>query len=192
MNKPVCLVDMDKTIADLNPRMIERLNQYFDLNLEQSRVYEYFGDHQILTSLITRKQQEEVFSRDSFFLSLDPIEGSQVALKRLSYNFDTYIVTAPWMSAGQPYMDKYNWLREYFPKLANKMIPTPYKHLVYGDILIDDNNTFCKNWKTFWTLKKKKVITASLEYPWTDKEIVDIIASDWKTLAWKIERHFGL
>ena len=187
MNKPVGIIDMDMTIADTNTRMIERLNQYFDLELKQSKVFDYFGDHEILTSLVTQKQQEEVFSRDSFFLSLDPIDGAQVALERLGYNFDIYIVTAPWMSAKRPYMDKYEWLEKHFPQLANKIIPTAHKQMIYGDFMVDDHIPFCKKWKKHHPYG----IVVSLEYPWTNRNVVDIVAPNWNILARKIERKFG-
>jgi 5'(3')-deoxyribonucleotidase len=192
MNRAVLLCDMDLTIADTYSKLIERLNEYYDLGLEQSKAFEYFGDHSPPAPPITRKQVEEVFSRDSFFLSLEPIDDSQKALKRLSRNFDIYIVTAPWMSAQHPYMDKYKWLKKYFPEFANKMIPTCHKQVIFGDILIDDHTTFCLDWKVFWRTRGGCPIVASLEYPWTDKEIVDITALNWNDLTLKIEKHFDI
>ncbi len=50
--------------------------------------------------------------------------------------------------------------------------------MIQGDILVDDHMPFCKIWKE----KNSRGTVASLEYPWTDRTIVDITEKTWSEL----------
>lgn len=189
--KPICLLDQDLTIADTYTPLIRELNRRWGLNLDPDwKKHSYFGDHQILEPSIERVMLDEVFSTNDFFLHLPVLPGAITAVKRLRKNFDVYVLTRPWDQAEHPYMDKKNWLRKYFPELADKIIPTACKHLVYGDVLVDDHMLFLKSWSSFWRAQRKKVKTASLLYPWTDAKTVDIVGENWTHLVNKIEDTF--
>ena len=196
-NKPVCLVDMDCTIADLYPELIRRCNKRFSLNLDTKNWRQYFGDHEIKTPFLTRSMVDTVFSSGSFFYDLKPIPGSQKALTKLSRHFDIYIVTNPYLQADRPFLDKYEWLQEYFSRFANKMIATKHKYLIRGDILVDDHMPFCKKWKdnSFDFSQGNpfgQKYVASLQYPWTDSSIVDIMDKTWTGLTRKIMETFNV
>jgi len=182
MNKKVCLIDMDLTIADIYTPLVAHLNAEYSLNLQPSKSISYFGDHKILCPDITRKMIDTIFSKDNFFLNLPVIPGAKSALSRLDKYLDIYIVTSPWIYAKSPFKEKYLWLKKHFPKYASKIVATSQKHLIYGDYLIDDHIPFCKKWKE----KHSKSIVCSLKYNWTDTSIVDITEDKWKDLAFKI------
>ena len=180
--RPILLLDMDQTIADLYPELIRRHNTCYGTNLSPRKYKQYFGDHNILTDIISREHVDKIFASGSFFRDLLPIAGAQAAVSYLEQSFDIYIVSNPFLGANHPYMDKYRWLQEFFPTLANKFIATPCKHVVSGRILVDDHMPFCRKWRKY----NPDGLVASLQYPWTDMSIVDIVASKWSTLAQKI------
>lgn len=186
MSKPVALIDQDCTIADLYPLLVERLNKRYGLQLKIKDYLKYFGDHTITdygNKLgITRNRVDKVFSTGRFFRDLKPISGARQGLKRLAKKYDLYILTRPYQAARYPYKDKYEWLIEYFPELADKIIATGSKYLVRGDLLVDDHMPFVRKWIKYWPKGK----TASLLYPWTDLDLVDIVALKWKSLADKV------
>ena len=187
MNERILMLDMDLTINDIYPPLVEALNEEYKLDLEPNNWKKYWWDHSLITAQITRKMVEDIFSSDEFFLHLPVMRGAKTAIPRLMKKFDVYVLTSPWMSSERPYADKYDWLKRHFPGLENKMIPTSHKWLVYGDILVDDHMPNCYSWKAFWDSKGLETKTASLKYPWTDPNKVDIIGKNWKELADKIE-----
>lgn len=187
MQKPIIQLDLDLTINDIYPALVEELNDRYDLDLKPKKWRQYWSDHKIITPRIEYWMMEEVFSNDEFFLYLPVMRGAKTAIPRLMKKFDIYVLTNPWMKAERPYLDKYDWLKRHFSGLEKKMIPTSHKWLVYGDILVDDHTPNCESWKEWWRSKGLKVQTASLKYPWTDPNKIDIIGKNWKELADKIE-----
>lgn len=187
MSKSIIQCDLDLTLNDIYPALIEEINDRYGLDLEPKKWKQYWRDHQIIDPRIEYRMMEEVFSSEEFFLHIPVMRGAKTAISRLMKKFDVYVLTNPWMSAERPYLDKRDWLKKHFPDLENKMNPTADKWLVYGDILIDDHTPNCKTWKAFWSSKGLKVQTASLEYPWTTADKVDIIGKNWKELVDKIE-----
>ena len=185
---PILQLDMDLTINDIYPPLVEELNNRYGLELEPKKWKgHYFEDHQVIHPSIERWMMDEIFSTNDFFLYLPVLRGAKTAVSRLRKNFDVYVLTSPWMSAERPYLDKYDWLKKHFPGLEKKMIPTAHKWLVYGDVLIDDHIPNCQSWKSWWASKGMNVKTASLKYPWTSENKVDIVGNNWKELADKIE-----
>ncbi|MDX1637507.1 MAG: hypothetical protein R3281_06035, partial [Balneolaceae bacterium] len=76
-----------------------------------------------------------------FFNDLPPVEGAIEAYHKLAKRYDTYILsTAPWNN-DTAWAAKNRWVRNHLPEVAKKrLILTHHKHLVAGDILIDDRN----------------------------------------------------
>jgi 5'-nucleotidase len=77
-----------------------------------------------------------------FFLNLEPILGAVSAVKALieSEEYDVYILTAPSIQKPLCYTEKRVWIEKYFGlDFTNKLIISPNKSLLKGDILIDDN-----------------------------------------------------
>ncbi len=92
---------------------------------------------------VTKKQKkeygEEYDDIPGFFDDLPPVEGAIEAYKKLSRVFDTYILsTAPWNNETA-WAAKNLWVRRHLPEVGNRrLILTHHKHLVKGQILIDD------------------------------------------------------
>lgn len=89
----------------------------------------------------TQKQKygSEYDDIPGYFDELPPIEGAIEAYHRLAKTYDTYILsTAPWNNETA-WAAKNLWVRRHLPELGHKrLILTHHKHLVQGDILIDD------------------------------------------------------
>ena len=80
--------------------------------------------------------------KEGFWLSLPPIKGAVEAVKELRSKdeFDVYILTAPSVRNPHSYMEKRQWIEKYFDyDFCKKLIISPNKALLKGDVLIDDN-----------------------------------------------------
>lgn len=81
-------------------------------------------------------------SQYGFFLNLMPKEGAidAVAAFEASSNYDVYILTAPSLKNPLCYTEKRAWVEKWLGfSMVEKLIISPNKSLLNGDILIDDN-----------------------------------------------------
>lgn len=81
-------------------------------------------------------------SQYGFFANLHPLPGAISAVKALihSEKYDPYILTAPSVLNPLCYTEKRIWIENHFGiEFVDKLIISPNKSLLKGDILIDDN-----------------------------------------------------
>ena len=77
---------------------------------------------------------------EGFFLKLSPIHGAIDSVELLRQNFDVYILTAPSTRNPHCYSEKRIWIEDHFGyEFTKKLIISPNKGLLRGDILIDDH-----------------------------------------------------
>ena len=96
------------------------------------------------TGAFKRKKSERQFpqSKIGFFERLEPIAGGVECVKRLieSEHCDPYILTAPSTRNPQSYAEKRLWIEAFFGyEFTKKLIISPNKGLLMGDVLIDDH-----------------------------------------------------
>ena len=131
-------VDMDEVIADAYYAHIEHYNRDFGakLTLEECHGKEVW-------QCVPEEHQESVrkhAGRDGFFRTLKPIEGSKEVLSELAARYDVYIASAA-MQFPKSLKEKSDWLDEHFPFIEwRKRILCGDKHILKGDILIDDRS----------------------------------------------------
>lgn len=79
-----------------------------------------------------------------FFRKLVPTEGAKEAIHSLIFcdEYDPYILTAPSTINPMCYTEKRLWVEDHLGMfMVNRLIISPDKSLLKGDILIDDNAT---------------------------------------------------
>jgi 5'(3')-deoxyribonucleotidase len=80
-------------------------------------------------------------SQYGFYANLAPITGAIESVERIINleRFDPYILTAPSTKNPFSYTEKRVWIEKYFGiEFTEKLIISPNKGLLKGDILIDD------------------------------------------------------
>ncbi len=131
-------IDMDEVIADAYLAHIEHYNKDFGENLT---VEECYGKE--VWQCVPESRQESVRKharRDGFFRDLRPIEGSREVLGILAERYELYIASAA-MQFPKSLKEKSDWLDEYFPFIPwRNRILCGDKHILKGDILIDDRS----------------------------------------------------
>ena len=91
----------------------------------------YMKDHHI----------KDVDDEPHIFLHPDPIKGSIEAIKRLydSQKYDLHIASSASWRNVLSFTDKRIWIEKHFGSMfKHKFTLTHTKHMLYGDILIDD------------------------------------------------------
>lgn len=131
-------VDMDEVIADAYMAHIDIYNADFGENLT---IEECFGKE--VWQCVPESRQESVrmhAGRDGFFRDLKPIEGSREVLEALSRRYELFIASAA-MQYPKSLKEKSDWLDKFFPFIHWKnRILCGDKHILKGDILIDDRS----------------------------------------------------
>lgn len=131
-------VDMDEVIADTYGAHIEIYNEEFNQQLST----EMCLGHEVW-QMVPVEHQESIRNharRTGFFRDLKPIEDSQSILKEIARKNEVYIASAA-MQFPNSLVEKSDWLDEHFSFIPWKnRILCGNKHILQGDILIDDRS----------------------------------------------------
>ena len=92
-----------------------------------------------LSPALIEKYEGDLDEVPGIFSLMDPLEAAIESYKKLSKNFDTYILsTSPWENPTAA-SDKFAWVKYHLGDYAYKrLILSHHKHLNQGDFLIDD------------------------------------------------------
>lgn len=140
MTKPVLLLDMDGPLADFDGALwnwVQRMQIPMDITslIDVKRQYfmtENMVDHN------DRVKTRYMLDKSSFFRTLPITMGAREGVQDLMVHFDVWVCTKPLDTNPTCRDDKMWWISQYFPELYSKVIMTPKKSLVHGDILLDD------------------------------------------------------
>ena len=131
-------IDMDEVLADTYMAHIEIYNKDFGENLTQE---ECAGTE--VWKMVPEDRQESVWrhaQQEGFFRELRPIADSIEVVKALAEKYDVFIASAA-MQYPNSLREKSDWLDEYFPFIHwRNRILCGDKHILNGDILIDDRS----------------------------------------------------
>jgi len=148
MTRLTILCDADDTIADLSAPWIAQLNKQYNKHVRVEDIPTWD-----ITAAYPDLSSEQIFApiyQKSFWQQLQPIEGSCHYLKKLlDDGHEVFIVTATNYETSDA---KVKRLLELFPFLTgDKIIVAHHKHLINGDVLIDDgvHNLLRGNYEKF-------------------------------------------
>ncbi|MBQ6372351.1 MAG: hypothetical protein IJJ22_04445 [Oscillospiraceae bacterium] len=132
----VILVDMDDVLEQLVEAIVEYNNSHYGTNVRPGDVVEWN-----LAKAFPTLTREMVYSPEydeNFWAAVEPMPGADRVLRRLmDEGHEIYVVTASTYETLKQKMD--DLLFRYFPFLDWKhVIITSNKHMISGDVLIDD------------------------------------------------------
>ena len=132
----IILVDMDDVLECLLEAWLEYNNKKFNKDVKPDDIWEWD-----LSKAYPGHTKEEVYSAEldeGIWKTVKPMPGADEALRKLiADGHDLYIVTATLYETLRAKMDEV--LFRYYPYLNwNQVIITSNKHLIKGDVLVDD------------------------------------------------------
>ena len=95
-----------------------------------------------MDGLLSNPSQRYPQSQLGFFANLEPIPGGIAAALDLLADprFNPYILTAPSKRNPHSYSEKRIWVEKHLGyRYVERLIISPHKNLLMGDVLIDDN-----------------------------------------------------
>ena len=131
-------IDMDEVIADTFKAHIALYNQEYQENLTME---DCLGRE--VWQSVPEDRRQSIYKHTSiagFFPTLAPMPDSKSVLQELCKKYEVYIASAA-MEFPSSLKEKSEWLDEHFPFIHwKKRILCGDKHILKGDILIDDRS----------------------------------------------------
>jgi len=146
--KYVALLDVDGVLADFLSPVIESMNKLIGVNIKSEdvttwRIEDMYKKHDPDAANII----SDIIQQPGFCESLKMFPGADEFVYGLSEKFDVYFVTSPWDSPTWV-TERNIWISSHFgEEHVRKTVYTENKHLVKGDVLIDDRYENCLHWQ---------------------------------------------
>lgn len=176
------LIDLDSITVDLLQPWLNLYNADYDDHLTVEDITSW--DTHLSVKPACGMKIYDYLKRPGFFAGLKPLPGAQAAIANLyAAGHRLYMVTAaPDGSATE----KVHWVSEWLPFLnAKKQTVICFdKHIIDGDVLIDDSPKNLVNWKAAHPDK----FVMGIRYPYnTNTKVAGLLAEGWQDteLAWK-------
>jgi 5'(3')-deoxyribonucleotidase len=86
-----------------------------------------------------------------FAARLDPIGDGPIRIRQLVESGlvqEVVFVTQPWAGSPTWTHDMEAWIEDHFPRLERRVVHTAHKHVVVGDLLLDDSYDHVHAWST--------------------------------------------
>lgn len=136
----IVLIDIDEVIADFEGQLRKVWNKKFPhttLFKNGVRSDFYIGSD---SSYANSEIIGDIIGQPGFFKDLAPIRGAKQAIIDIaSAGNEVFLVSSPGISYPNVASEKIEWVNKYYgQQMLSRIILTPSKHLVRGDILIDD------------------------------------------------------
>lgn len=136
--KKTIAVDMDGVLADIETHFLNVYNQNFGTQL----TYEDIKGKTEREAFPNPDMAMKLAFTSGFFRSIPVVKGAVEGLKKLSEQFDVYIVSSA-MEFPQSLEEKYDWIAAHFPFIHwKKIVLCGDKSIINTDFMIDDH---CKN-----------------------------------------------
>ena len=184
------LVDCDGVLSQFLTSALEVINKHFESNFQHQHV----TDFDICGSLGIPHAWEILknsCSNPDFVATMQKIPGADEGLKRLREISDVYVVTSPMNVPNWAY-ERQRWLTSMFDFTPDKIVQTEAKHVIVGDVIIDDKFENVLS----WTRYHPNGLGILFHAPYNEKNDIQgyniVRAETWNCVIDIIERHFKI
>lgn len=142
--RPIILLDVDGVIADFTGKVLSLGDTVFgtSFTFQDVKTWDLFSlfspeQAQVLTNYICAEK---------FCYGIEVLPGAKEAVAKLRELGDVYAVTAPWWDSKHWLYERTEWLKKHFGFSNGSIVHTGAKHLVRGDVMIDDKPENLYDW----------------------------------------------
>lgn len=156
LRKPRVLLDCDGPMADFTGGYLAAFEKVTGRSVDRSEVTKWnisendFFQEELVKNPNLRKEVRSLTHGPGFCFDLKPIVAAQIAVSWMhDTDVDVYVVTSPWDSPTWTH-ERYEWLEAHFGIPRGRVVATHAKHLVCGDIFVDDKHSHVREWSRAW------------------------------------------
>jgi 5'(3')-deoxyribonucleotidase len=160
MKRPVVLLDCDGPLADFHGAYLRAFHEETDLvapqeGIDRWAIHEctFFVDAAKrlgVEPLELRRRVDRHVLRPGFCDSIEPQPNARVIVKQLMELSDVFVVTSPWNSSVTWMHERHQWLVRKLAIPRGHIIQTGRKHLIRGDVFVDDKPSHVEEWAHQW------------------------------------------
>jgi len=144
--KPRVLLDVDGVLADFVGGYLALLAEHTGIVATPEQITAFdIGASLGLTREQSARMKRAIGDAEHFARKLAVYPGAQEGVAALHKVAEVYIVTSPWNSNRTWTYDREQWLAEHFG-IPHARVVHSAKHLVRGDVLIDDKTETLRAW----------------------------------------------
>lgn len=145
--KRTVLLDCDGVLADFIGGVCRTLADLGHPQHEPHHVTEFdFCKSLKLETDVARAVKQRISGEPGWWLNLEPFPSARLGVAELREVADVYVVTSPWNSHRNWLWEREAWLKKHFDIPHSHVIAASAKHLVAGDMLVDDKTEAVERW----------------------------------------------
>jgi 5'(3')-deoxyribonucleotidase len=148
--RPIVLLDCDGVLADFIGGVLEIVEHTLGLAYKHEDVDRFDFCAALSLAQHEARAVKSSISTRGFCSSLVPYDGAKRGVAALEEIADVYIVTSPWDSCETWEHERKAWLYRHFKIPSSRVIHTSAKHLVCGDVFVDDKTSAVAAWREAW------------------------------------------
>lgn len=142
-NTLIILLDLDDTISIFMPTCISKYNEIYGTNHSIEEVNDWNIDG------IFEHELWSIFKKCDVLEHMPLKEGAFETIKKW-YELGHKVVIVTGVPDTISYIDKLKWLKNVgLDEYIYEVIPTKHKELINGDVFIDDNPEYLREWKKY-------------------------------------------
>ncbi len=142
------LLDCDGVLADFVGAYLKLLGSTQDRWHTPAEVTRFdIGASLGLTPEQASAIKRAIGTAEGFARKLEPCPGAMAGVLALRQVADVYVVTSPWNSNPTWTHDREWWLKKHFDIPHSHVIHGSAKHLVHGDVFVDDKTDVVQAWQ---------------------------------------------
>mgnify|MGYP001576197444 CR=1 FL=1 len=150
MTRPVILLDVDGVLADFITANLRTLHAFGAGPFAHDDVTAWSIEDSLGLTSSQRARMKARWSEPGFCASIPPYEGAQAGVEALRAIGEVYAVTAPMWSGPTWQHERTEWLVKHFDFRREDVVSTAAKHLVRGDVLVEDKPEALHRWSSSW------------------------------------------
>ena len=141
------LLDCDGVLADFIGPLLDVVHEHTGRRYAREDVTEFrFAKCLDLTRAEADRVYDTLSNRADWWRSLPVFDGAREGVARLREVADVYIVTSPWWTCATWLGQRLDWLYQHFEITGANVVATSAKHMIAGDILVDDKTETLHAW----------------------------------------------
>lgn len=146
MSKLEILVDVDGVCADFLGPVLDTIYEVSGTRYSREDVNGWNIEECLNLDRDDWAETVKEIQSPGFARKLQPLPHAIESVKKLAQQHEVYFVTADWRGSPTWVYDRNHWLTDHFGALGKRTVHTSQKHLISGNVLIEDKPGNIHGW----------------------------------------------